>query len=434
MNKTLWKYVLIFGLMTSAWSLMWNLYGTYIPIYLQSGNPAFTSKIQSAGFGLSVFWASLFLSIDEVIGMVLGPLVGIISDRFRRRIPFIIGSVGIAVIGTIALPIVVKFIPVEKSGQLSYLIPCFVPFIIAALFLIVGHAAIGSPDSSLKMELVPSDQRTKIVGYSATIAVVVSLILLSVTPLLYKKNPEFPFFLAAGLSIIAAIVYKFFLHEPENMKPLAVTAEIKEARPGFFKVIRSLLPDEKKSLIAMLLCLFLGGMGINSINTFASSYAVNVLKVGEADTMYLVVVCLVGAFVAYIPAGHLASKLGRFPILRIGMAGISLSGLLIYFFPIPAVVYCAIFLFGIFTGMVNTTLLPILSDIVTSQSMMGFVTGCFIFVGLANSVIGNVACGSIIQATGSYNVLWLVVAFGGMGGLLTSFFSNRGEVLGKSKA
>ena len=72
-RKPMWKYILIFGLMNAAWTLMWNLYGTYVPIYLQSGAPGFSNKIQSPGFGLSPMWASVFLSIDEVIGMVLGP-------------------------------------------------------------------------------------------------------------------------------------------------------------------------------------------------------------------------------------------------------------------------------------------------------------------------------------------------------------------------
>jgi len=125
MNKTMWKYVFIFGLMTAAWTMMWNLYGTYIPIYLQSGNPNFSSEVQSAGFGISVIWASVFLSIDEVIGMILGPLVGIISDRIRRRIPFVLYAVGVAVIGVVILPVVIQMIPSQHSGHFSQLIGYF---------------------------------------------------------------------------------------------------------------------------------------------------------------------------------------------------------------------------------------------------------------------------------------------------------------------
>ena len=177
----------------------------------------------------------------------------------------------------------------------------------------------------------------------------------------------------------------------------------------------------------MLLCWFLGALGINSTTTFASSYAINVLHMSEASTVYLVVICLAGSFVAFIPAGFLASKFGRFPLLRLGMLGLSICGLIIFFFPVKPAVFIAVFLLGVAAAMITVTILPIMSDIVTSQNMMGFISGAFVFVGLANAVVGNIICGGAIQATGSYNTLWIIVAIGGMGGFITSTLPKLGE-------
>lgn len=426
-DAAMWKYVLIFGLMNAAWSMMWNLYGTYVPIYLQSGNPDFSNKMQSSGFGLSPMWTSVFMSIDEAFGMLLGPLIGILSDRARRRVPFVIGAVALAVVGVASLPFIVAAMPADKTGRFPELFGYFVAFFVAALFVIVGHASINAPDSCLKMELVPSAARSKILGFISAIGVLLTLALLASAPPLYRLNPKLPFLASAVIAVAAALAYKLFLHEPEGLS----SGGDNDAELGFLGKFRSLLPEEKKSLLLMLLCWFLGGMGVNSTTTFASSYAVNILGMGEADTMYLVVACLAGSFIAYIPAGYLASRLGRFPLLRFGMLGLSACGLAIFFFPVKAVVFAAVFALGIFAATITVTILPILSDIVTSQKMMGSIAGAFVFVGLANAIVGNLVCGGAIQATGSYKALWLVVCAGGLGGFLTAALPKLGEGPGK---
>lgn len=413
--------------MNAAWTLLWNLYGTYVPIYLQSGNPGFSNAIQSRGFGLSAIWASVFLSIDEVIGMFLGPLVGILSDRSRRRIPYVLGSAVLAIVGILALPLVVQSISATKSGHIDELPGTFALFFLAALCVIVGHASINSPDSCLKMELVPSEQRTKIMGFISTIGVVLSLGLLAVAPLLYKKAPEFPFIMAAVLTIAACICYRLFLHEPEGFAAKEDRVDRQKGLGRFIADFKLLLPEERRSLLSMLLCWFLGALGVNSTTTFASSYAINVLHLGEANTVYLVVACLAGSLVSYIPAGYLAQRFGRFPILRVGMLGLSSCGLIIFFFPVTVAVSIAIFLLGAFAAMITVTILPILSDIVTTKNMMGVITGAFVFVGLASAVIGNLICGSAIQATNSYNTLWIIVACGGVSGFLSSHLPRLGE-------
>jgi Major Facilitator Superfamily. len=421
---TMAKYVAIFGLMNAAWSLMWNLYGTYVPIYLQSGNPAFSNHVRSPGFGLNAMWASVFMSIDEALGMLLGPLIGILSDRAHKRVPFVLASVALAVLGVIALPFAVQAIPAEKSGHFTELVGVFAAFFAAALSLIVGHASISSPDSCLKMELVPSAQRSKIMGFISAVGVVLSLSLLAVTPTLYRLDPKLPFLAAATIAVIAALMYKLFLREPEGF---VSEGEKEKDGLGILAKIRLLAPEEQKSLAFMLLCWFLGGMGVNSTTTFASSYAVKVLKMGEADTMYLVVACLAGSFVAYIPAGFLASKLGRFTLLRLGMLGISISGLFAFLFPVKVLVFCAVFVLGVSAAMITVTILPILSDIAASRGLMGSIAGAFVFVGLANAIVGNLVCGGAILATGSYNSLWLIVVFGGLGGFLSAALPARWE-------
>ena len=247
----------------------------------------------------------------------------------------------------------------------------------------------------------------------------------------HLEDLPFPFFVAAVLAVGAGLCYKLFLGEPEGLSDNEKILTGDKHNTGFFTNIKKLLPEEKKSLLGMLLCWFLAGMGVNSITTFGSSYALNVLHINEADTMYFVVAVLVGGFLAYIPGGYLAAKIGRFRTLRVGLIGLAVCGLIVFFFPIQVAVYIAFFLLGVSAALISVTTLPILSDIVTSQNMMGFISGCFVFVGLANAVIGNMICGVVIQATGTYNMLWIVVVCGALSGFAASFLPKRGEAVPK---
>src|SRR5699024_12813769 len=80
--------------------------------------------------------------------------------------------------------------------------------------------------------------------------------------------------------------------------------------------------DQKRSLVALLIGIFAWFMGYNAIETFFTLYATNTYGItGGQATMMLTGFSL--AFLVFaIPAGLLASKIGRKRTILIGLVGI----------------------------------------------------------------------------------------------------------------
>ncbi len=102
-------------------SVMWKLYNDYVPIFLQAGNPAFETATKAAGFGLGAALTGFVMTLDNIAGLFLLPLIGVWSDRvwtrIGRRKPFIITLAPIAIAAFLTIPLVVKAIPPALSGQ-----------------------------------------------------------------------------------------------------------------------------------------------------------------------------------------------------------------------------------------------------------------------------------------------------------------------------
>ncbi len=126
-----WQIVLVLLIGAGAVDgFMWYLYNTYIPLYLQGGNPNFQADV--TGFGLTPKTVGFILVFDNIAAFLLAPIIGAMSDayrgRFGRRMPFVVATVPVAAIALAIVPFIYKAIPVESSGNFAVLLPLFVPF------------------------------------------------------------------------------------------------------------------------------------------------------------------------------------------------------------------------------------------------------------------------------------------------------------------
>jgi maltose/moltooligosaccharide transporter len=99
-----YKKVFLIGFGFFATSVMWAVYNTYVPIFLQAGDPAFDTKlaVQTFGFGLSATLTGFIMTLDNIAAFFIQPIMGAISDRtytrIGRRMPYIITCAPIAVL------------------------------------------------------------------------------------------------------------------------------------------------------------------------------------------------------------------------------------------------------------------------------------------------------------------------------------------------
>jgi len=74
-------------------SVLWTIYNTYVPIFLQAGNPKFDVQGE-LGFGFEAGITGVLMTLDNIVALFLLPIIGVWSDRIwtrvGRRMPFIL--------------------------------------------------------------------------------------------------------------------------------------------------------------------------------------------------------------------------------------------------------------------------------------------------------------------------------------------------------
>ena len=116
----------------------------------------------------------------------------------------------------------------------------------------------------------------------------------------------------AAVMLVALAVFLTCVKEKNwaaEMRAEAVRCGIEEEKPEDApKGGKKLSPAEMRSLICILASVMLWFFGYNAVTSKYSVYAPNVLLMGYSETMLIAQGC---AIVAYLPAGMIASKVGR---------------------------------------------------------------------------------------------------------------------------
>ena len=114
----------------------------------------------------------------------------------------------------------------------------------------------------------------------------------------------------AGIMLVSLVIFLLTVKEPKwaaEMRADSIRFGIEEEEPEEGKK-RGLKPDEKRSLLLILASIALWFFGYNAITSKYSVYAANVLHKDYNTTM---LIAQAAAIVCYLPAGMVASKIGR---------------------------------------------------------------------------------------------------------------------------
>ncbi len=162
-----YKKTFLIGFGFFGTSVMWTLYNAYVPIYLQAGNPTFNAPGE-VGFGFGAGMTGVIMTLDNIVAFFLLPLIGIWSDRtwtrFGRRKPFIMVLAPIAIIAFILIPVTVRMIPLELSGQMDKLGTPLAFFMLAIGVFLAAMAGFRTPVITLMPDLTPSPLRSQANG------------------------------------------------------------------------------------------------------------------------------------------------------------------------------------------------------------------------------------------------------------------------------
>jgi maltose/moltooligosaccharide transporter len=396
-----WKIFLL-GFGFFGISVLWSIYNSYMPVFLKE-------------LMLPSTLVGFIMTIDNIFAVVMLPYIGALSDltrtRIGRRKPYIIAGAPPAAL-TFAL------IPLFKAE--------LTPMMLAIIVMNFSMALFRSPVIAFMPDITPSERRSQANGIINFMGGVGALLAFFVGSRLYEMNPAYPFLAGAALLAISSFLVVALVDEPEEFKVRSgervnIREELSKAFRQSFGELRQTLSeavrDRDKSLLFMLLSIFLWFVGYNAIETFFTSYAKWHLGIGEATGAFLLGFVALGFLVFSLPAGFIGARLGRRRTMTIGLVIIvALLALLVH---LPAVlsverlitaIQAAFLLLGFAWALVNVNSLPTVVDM-TTRERLGTHTGLYYFASQTAAITGPPLAGLFIDLLGYSSLFPFSIVF-----------------------
>jgi MFS family permease len=382
-------FLIGFGFFTMG--LMDPLYDTYVPLFLRR----YLGSNTAAG-GI--------MSLDNILQLLLIPLISVWSDRTRtrigRRMPFI----------AVMLPI---------SAVLFSLIPPLAGFSLPALigiifFFNIFKTSVRGPVVALMPDTIPGDYRSEangVINMMGGIGLIVSTLILA---RLMAIREALPFNIASGGIVAAVLVLLGFVREKLPEKPeekeekIPVWAAVKQVF-----VLRNGAGERARdsSVARILISLFLWFTAYEGAKPFLGLFLVEALGATGGNAALAQGMAGISSVIMAVPAGYLAHKLGRRRFIRLSLV---LLALVLFLIPLSGflaprlglgtggaliVFLVLMFLYGaVWIGVVVNSF-PMLWQM-ASFSTMGIYTGLYYTFSQSAAILAPPLAGAIIDLTG----------------------------------
>ncbi|WP_457752624.1 SLC45 family MFS transporter [Thermococcus sp.] len=427
-EKFSYKRIFILGFGFFGISIIWALYNAYVPVFLKD-------------FALSSFIIGIVMVIDNVFAIVMLPYLGALSDKTRtrlgRRMPYIL-------IGAPSAAIFFALIPVARAHKNLALMMGTI--ILMNFFMAVFR----SPVIALMPDITPSRFRSQANGIINFMGGLGALFAYFGGKALYDINYALPFYVGAAMMLIANLLVVIFIKEPEEYrKPSKEKVKLwellkKTSHESFGELkenLKDVFASQEKSLLFILLAIFLWFIAFNSLETFFTSYAKFELGIKESTGAFLLGLFALGFMVFSIPAGFIGGRIGRKKTITLGLFVIiavmlialylgtqAASGKIEVNFVVKA--FAGLFLLGGFGwGMVNVNSLPMVVDMTTEEKVGGY-TGLYYFFSMAANIFAPPLSGIAIDHFGYQSLLIFATIFFVLA-LIAVQFVRRGDIVGQ---
>ena len=197
-------------------------------------------------------------------------------------------------------------------------------FVGLLLILLLAMATFRSPAVALMPDVTIKPLRSKanavinLMGTAGGILILVLGIVFATSSVENQLMKYYAYYgVVAGIMLVALIVFSATVREPEwarEMREESIRLGIEEQEADGEK--RKLSSGEKRSLIFILASIALWYMGYNAVTSKYAVYAGNILNMDYNTTLLL---AQAAAIVAYLPAGMVASKIGRKKTIMAGV-------------------------------------------------------------------------------------------------------------------
>ena len=352
-------------------------------------------------FGLGNTLTGVIMAIDNIFGLFLLPLFGVLSDRcgsrLGRRTPFIlVGSI----IACIAVPLIAV---ANNLGNFPMLITMIIVTLVAICMYRTMTVAIVA-DITPRPLRTKADSIKKIVGYAGT-----GVMLVAITVMVPDvEHPDYvPLFLLQAVMIGGSLlVYMLFVREPKlvdrmHEESLAMGIEEEDIETddspeagGKEKVTD---PALRRSLIMILAAAFFYYMSYNAMTTNISRYAELYYEMTGGSYAVINIVTIVGALVTYVPLANLSLKIGRKKVAVITSAIMAFCPIILWVVPGFSNWFYVVFLvMGAALGGVDLCVYTMVVEMCDANSV-GRYSGYYYTVSMAAQVVTPILSGVVMD-------------------------------------
>jgi len=418
------KTSLIFfiGLAFFTTELAWSLYNARISKLLE-------------GYLIFLSIVGLWMALDNVIGVILQPIMGSISDNTRtklgRRIPYII-------IGIPSAALFFALIPTQQN---------VIQLIIWMFFFSVAMGFYRSQAVSLMPDFIKPVNRSKgnaIINMMGGLGGVVGYGLSLLAGFITLQGS---FIIAAVLMVVSLFVLLWKVKEKDSFSYKALLEKeelegkkVKEKRgtPGLMESFKDIFKEKDKSTLIMGLAIFSWFVAFQGLAALLTIYGTNVLLQSDDFSGFLAFFVALPIIIFAYPFAIIAGKIGRRNAIRIGLV-IMITCLIIIFFVgfmraagLVPVIILLIFA-GIGWSFVNVNSIVIIWELAPSNEKIGTYTGIYYFFSFLAAITGPYILGGLTDLFNNPLVsppytlvlngaIFLILA------LVLMFFVTRGEV------
>ncbi len=429
-----YKKTFYIGLGFFTTGITWSLFNAYVPIFLSY-------------FGIPFTLIGFIMTLDNISAITLQPVIGAQSDktwsdRFGRRIPYILIGIPLAAFFFTLIPIftpsnIISFENLRKifgfGPEDIILDRTLIGFAFFTTWVICFNIAMSlyrAPTVALMPDLVENEYRSRANGIINLMGGIGSVFAFAVGSILYDMNWILPFLVTSGLMIVALIILVLKIKEPKV--PMGTVNEEEKVNiiEGFREVFSS---RDDKSILFILLAIFFWFFGYNAVETWFTTYGKQVLDISESSAAFSLNLIAIPFILMAIPAGIVAERISRKKTIMIGLvmiiACISLVSLLSLIMNpqnILLIILISFPIVGVGWSLVNINSITMIWEIGKGEKQ-GAYTGIYYFFSQAAAILGPPSIGLFFDIFGTplplfpLSTIFFVLAF------ISMIFVKSGE-------
>lgn len=422
------KRTVLVGFAFLSISAFWQMYDSVIPLILTNN------------FRLNESWSGVIMAADNVLALFLLPLFGSLSDKCNsklgRRRPYILRGTLVAVVLMMLLPLLDNsYFAAPAQWKMT-------AFICILAMLLVAMGTYRSPAVALMPDVTPKPLRSKGNAIINLMGAIGGILFLIVSSVLYSSARTagmahvsyVPLFaIVAGIMLVALFILMAFVDEP---KLYAHAQAYEIAHPEHNKEAEltdengDLSPEVKRSLGFLLASIALWFIGYNGVSTWFTTYANHMWGMALGDASMCLTVATAGAIVTFIPAGNIASRIGRKKtiLMGVGLLTCCFFSAFVYtcvahsFSPILLALFALV---GVAWAMINVNSLPMVVEMCKGCDVGKF-TGYYYTFSMAAQTVTPIIAGTLLNRV-SYKALFPYATLFVAASFVTMQFVKHGD-------